>query len=108
CREEMPMLEAAQQRYPGVTFAFVNHREGRDAIRRFLDNESLQLSHVLIDPQGTVLGSLDTSALPTSLFFDANGRLVDIHRGMMTSSGLATTLKRLHLIAAQTAADNRG
>ena len=32
--------------------------------------------------------------LPTTLFFDAQGRLVDTHMGELTDAGLAVKLKR--------------
>lgn len=94
CRREMPMLEAAQERHPGITFVFANQRQGPAAIRDYLQDENLQLNHVLIDAHGAIAQSVGSRALPTTLFYDAEGNLVDTHRGMMTSASLAATLQQ--------------
>lgn len=99
CRREMPMLEAAQQRHPGVTFVFVNQRQGRLAIRDYLRDEDLQLTHVVIDEQGVIARSIGSGALPTTLFYDADGRLVDAHVGMLTAGSLAARLQQFDLPA---------
>src|SRR3546814_14561413 len=50
CRREMPVLEQAQGRYPGVVFVLVNQGEDRGTIHRYLDRAGLDLDHVLLDP----------------------------------------------------------
>lgn len=97
CRREMPMLATAQQRHPGVTFVFVNQRQGRAAIRDYLGDENLQLNHVLIDKRGTVAQMAGSGALPTTLFYDTNGTLVATHVGMLTAATLAATLQQFDL-----------
>lgn len=97
CRREMPMLEAAQRRHPGVTFVFVNQRQGRAAIRHYLQNQNLQLNHVLLDKQGAVARMVGSGALPTTLFYDADGNLVATHVGMLTAASLAATLQQFDL-----------
>lgn len=97
CRREMPMLAAAQQRHPGVAFVFVNQRQGRAAVRDYLRDENLQLNHVLLDRRGAIAQSVGSGALPTTLFYGANGRLVDSHVGMLTAASLAATLQQFNL-----------
>lgn len=94
CRREMPILAAAEQRHPGVTFVFVNQRQSRDAIRGYLHNQNLQLNHVLLDTTGAMARNTGSGALPTTLFYDAKGRLIDAHVGMLTSASLAATLQQ--------------
>src|SRR5699024_8765910 len=74
CRREMPMLEAAQQRYPNVDFIFVNQQQGAAAVQDFLAGEQLQLDHVLIDSRGVMAQMVGSRALPTTLFYNAAGR----------------------------------
>jgi hypothetical protein len=38
---------------------------------------------------------LGSTALPTTLFFNASGRLVDIHLGALSSASLASKLERI-------------
>lgn len=97
CRREMPMLAAAQQRHPGVTFVFVNQGEGPAAIRNYLENEHLQLTNVLLDSRGAVARMVGSGVLPTTLFYDADGKLTSIHVGALTAASLAATLQQFQL-----------
>ncbi|MGY0561261.1 prolipoprotein diacylglyceryl transferase family protein [Luteimonas sp. A277] len=94
CRREMPVLEDAQRRYPGVAFVLVNQGEGRDEIQTFLQQQGLVLEHILLDPHSQAMRDMGARALPTTLFFDAGGRLVDTHMGELTRASLASTLRK--------------
>lgn len=94
CIREMPVLEEAQKRYPGVNFVFANQGEHPETIRKFLMEQNLNLSHVLSDRQnrfGRVVGS---HGLPTTLFYNAQGHLVDTHMGELSRASLARSLER--------------
>jgi len=94
CIREMPVLEEAQQRYPGVNFVFANQGEHPETIRKFLMEQNLNLSHVLSDRQnnfGRVVGS---HGLPTTLFYNAQGNLVDTHMGELSRASLVRSLER--------------
>ncbi len=94
CIREMPVLEEAQQRYPNVNFVFANQGEHPETIRKFLMEQNLNLSHVLSDRQnrfGRVVGS---HGLPTTLFYNAQGHLVDTHMGELSRASLARSLER--------------
>lgn len=94
CRREMPMLAAAQQEYRNVTFVFVNQGEGRAEIERFLNQQALALDNVLLDSRGALGQAVGSMALPTTLFYDADGRLVDTHLGELSRATLARGLDR--------------
>ena len=94
CRREMPVLEEAQAKYPGVAFVLVNQGEDRGTIRDYLDAAGLELDHVLLDPHSRAMLDTGTRGLPTTLFFSAEGRLVDTHMGELTRASLADTLRR--------------
>ena len=94
CRREMPVLAKAQAKRSDVTFAFVNQGESEAVIRQYLGASSLQLDNVLLDLFSTVSQESGSRGLPTTLFFDASGRLVDTHMGELTDAGLAAKLQR--------------
>ena len=94
CRREMPVLAKAQANRSDVTFAFVNQGESESVIRQYLGTSSLQLDNVLLDLFSTVSQESGSRGLPTTLFFDASGRLVDTHMGELTDAGLAAKLQR--------------
>lgn len=95
CRAEMPVLEQAQQQYPQFHFVFVNQGESRARIAHFLQEENLNLSHVLSDVDSTVLLALQSRALPTTLFLDAQGQIVATRIGELSEASLHSFLQRL-------------
>ncbi|MBS8239910.1 TlpA family protein disulfide reductase [Marinobacter lipolyticus] len=104
CIREMPVLEEAQSRYPGVNFVFANQGEHPETIRRFLSEQNLELQHVLSDRQGGFGRATGSQGLPTTLFYNAEGKLVDSHMGELSSASLARGLERFaprHLESSQ-------
>ena len=92
CRREMPVLAAAQKQETGVRFVFVNQGEEGTTAQRYLTAAGLDLANVVIDP-GTALGrEVGSGALPTTLFYNASGRLVDTHLGPLSAASLASKL----------------
>ncbi|WP_422892214.1 prolipoprotein diacylglyceryl transferase family protein [Luteimonas dalianensis] len=94
CRREMPVLQRAQAAYPDVAFVLVNQGEDVDTISRFLLEEGLDLRDILRDPHSRTMAETGARALPTTLYFDTDGRLVDTHLGELTGASLADTLRR--------------
>ena len=95
CRREMPVLAAAQQRESGVRFVFVNQGEDAATAQRYLSAGRLGLANVLLDP-GIALGrAVGSGALPTTLFYDASGRLIDAHLGELLAASLVNKLNQL-------------
>lgn len=95
CRREMPALERAQRTTPGVAFVFANQGETAEAVSAYLKAESLVLDNVLLDPTGSVAAAAHAPGLPTTLFFDAAGHLVDRRMGELSPATLAERLERL-------------
>lgn len=97
CRREMPVLAEAQQRETAVTFVFVSQGDDAAKVQRYLSGSQLKLENVLIDA-GSELGlAIGSTALPTSLFYDASGHLVNSHVGALSTATLADKMAALHL-----------
>ncbi|OJS98817.1 TlpA disulfide reductase family protein [Marinobacter nauticus] len=94
CIREMPVLEEAQKRYPGINFVFANQGEHPETIQRFLSEQKLNLHHVLSDRQGQFGRVTGSHGLPTTLFYNAEGNLVDSHMGELSRASLARSLER--------------
>ncbi len=95
CIREMPVFEEAQQEIDDITFVFVNQGENAQHVNRFLAEHSLDLDNVLLDATnalGEVTGSM---AMPTTLFYDADGRLRNTHFGELSRATLHSGLERL-------------
>lgn len=93
CRAEMPVLAAAQARENGVRFIFVNQGESAATVQQYLSAAGLPLQHVLLDPGSRLGPAAGSSGLPTTLFYDAQGKLVDRHLGALSSVSLASKLR---------------
>ena len=100
CRREMPVLAAAQQRETGVNFVFVNQGEDGATAQDFLAEGQLGLANVLLDPAAALGREVGSGALPTTLFYDARGRLVATHLGELSAASLASKLSPLRASAA--------
>jgi thiol-disulfide isomerase/thioredoxin len=99
CRKEMPLLEEMQKKHTDVLFVLVNQGETRPTIHDFLNHMQLDLEHVLLDRQGEIGQQAGSAALPTTLFYDASGKLVDSHLGELSRATLRRALKRFDLPA---------
>ncbi len=95
CRSEMPTLAAAQAREGAVAFLFVNQGESAATVNAFLEREQLELAGVLLDPGSRLGPAVGSRALPTTLFYDASGRLVDVHIGLLNAAALNSRLGAL-------------
>lgn len=96
CRREMPVLAAAQARHPGVRFVFVNQGEPPAAVQAYLASQGLHLDQVLIDPHSTLGAGLGQRALPTTVFLDAQGRVVTQRIGELSPATLTDKLTELN------------
>ncbi len=95
CRREMPVLAAAQKQETGVTFVFVNQGETGTTAQRYFTSVGLDVANVVLDPGAGIGREVGSQGLPTTLFYAANGRLVDTHLGPLSTASLASKLARL-------------
>ena len=100
CRREMPVLAAAQRQRADVSFVFANQGEDLFTLQHYLDAGKLDLGNVVLDPRKGLGQKYGSMALPTTLFYDATGRLVDTHLGALSPASLASKLKRLQAAGA--------
>src|SRR5487761_1903777 len=95
CRRELPTLAAAQKQEHGVRFVFADQGEDARTVQRYLSAASLELDNVLLDAGAGMGRAVGSGGLPTTLFYDSKGRLVDTHVGQLTAGSLASKLDRL-------------
>jgi len=95
CHREMPVLNAAQQQFPNVQFVFINQGEDAQTIKDYLQKNALQLNAMLLDPQGITAQKTGMYGLPSTLFFNAQGQLIDTHMGELTHAALNQKIKQI-------------
>ena len=89
CRREMPALRAAQLAHPEMTFVFVNQGEAPAVIREYLRRQALVLDNVVLDNQPGMASHLGSRALPSTFFFDQDGKLVGRRVGELSAATLS-------------------
>ncbi|GAA6733631.1 TlpA disulfide reductase family protein [Thermus oshimai] len=93
CRRELPMMLRVSEETPGVRFAFVSQGEGPAVVRAFLEKEGLAGDWFLLDPETRLSEALKVQGLPTTFFFDREGRLVARHMGELSEALLRGYLR---------------
>ena len=92
CLQEMPAIEAAFQA-AGGTFAVVGVATQDDPDEAKALAGSLGVTFDLAaDPQAQLFVDAGATVLPTTLFIDADGNVVDTHVGAMDAGDLASLL----------------
>jgi len=94
CRREMPALSSAQAAHGNVHFVFANQNETADDVRKFTLAQRLELDNLLLD-RGALATEYGAPGLPTTLFFDRNGRLQRVHIGELSAPRLADYLSAM-------------
>lgn len=95
CRREMPVLAQAQAEQKEIDFVFVNVGEGPGVIRQFLNAEDLTLDNILQDRNNRLGAMTGAHVLPTTLFYNADGLLVDSHTGELSRATLRQGLDNM-------------
>lgn len=95
CRREMPAFAQAQAMNPDIAFIFLNQGESAQAANEFLTQQGLTLEHVYLDPQQQALARVGSAGLPTTLFIDAAGKVLDIRAGELSLPSLRGYLERI-------------
>ena len=95
CRAEMPVLDAARRHEKDVRFILVNQGESAAVVHAYLQREGLAAEGVWLDEALALGPAVGSRGLPTTLFFDAQGRRVDAHLGALNAAALQVRLRRL-------------
>ena len=98
CRREMPVLKSAQQAHPEIEFVFVNQGESAETVERYLATQGLHMRNVVIDPAKQLSARTGSSGYPTTLFYDAKGRLATRHMGELSAATLKEKINQLRNI----------
>ncbi len=94
CRREMPMFAQAGVRWPQVRFLLLNQGDEPDLVADYLRRNGLEAADVLLDPGSEAMRATGAKVLPTTLFYDADGRLRDLHVGELSAAALTDRLQR--------------
>ena len=94
CRREMPMMTELAANTPGVDFVFANQGDSNGQILGFRTREGLPLDGMVRDPQSRLMSALGAFGLPTTMVFDAEGRLVAAQAGEVSRAALTGMIEK--------------
>jgi thiol-disulfide isomerase/thioredoxin len=95
CRAEAPELSAAAARFRGkVQFIGVNAQDDRGGAADYIGQYGLPYPSVF-DPSNAIAVSYGLYSPPSTLFFDANGNLVDTVPGQLSPEDLQRQIRRI-------------
>lgn len=101
CKAEAPVLRDAMAAHPDVTFLGVDHIDKRENGEAFLREEDLAFDATLFDVAGDIALNIGSRGMPTTAFFDHEGRLLYTHTGVVTEQMLAQRLADLEAAASR-------
>ena len=92
CRAEMEVFEQAQQAYPHVRFVMLNQGESKAEVAAFIEAEGYQFDSLWLDMEGRMGHWFGQSALPVTLVFNKEGKLLNGRMGAMSAATLEQLL----------------
>ena len=95
CHREMPVLAQAQKDFKQINFVMLNQGESAEKVQAYLTKNKFSFQHILLDPQGELAKEMKMFGLPSTLFFNAQGQLVDRHMGELSPAMLQQYLKKI-------------
>ena len=88
CVAEMPDFEAVHQDVgDDVAFLGLNMQDGPDSGRRLVEQTGITYD-VGRDPDGILFQAFGGIAMPTTVFVDADGQVVEVYSGALTADAL--------------------
>lgn len=93
CRREMPML-ASFENDPRVQILLINQGESLLAVERYLIDQQLEFNLPLLDPEQKAMNHFASPGLPATLFYSAEGQLVDRHFGELSRAQIEQFIRR--------------
>ena len=95
CVREMPALREAQQRYPQTQFLWVNQQEKPEVAMQAARGFGLPDAQVLLDTRNAMAEVAGSRALPTTLFYDAQGQLQGLRVGELSAASLEEFMQKI-------------
>jgi cytochrome c biogenesis protein CcmG, thiol:disulfide interchange protein DsbE len=95
CREELPVLVAAQRRHAGLRLVGIDTRDGERQARDLLAQVGGDPATSVVDPDGTLAASWHVAGVPETFLVDAGGTVRARHLGPVEERWLDAAVARL-------------
>jgi cytochrome c biogenesis protein CcmG/thiol:disulfide interchange protein DsbE len=84
CREELPVLVAAQRAHTGLRLVGIDTRDGERQARQLLADVGGEPGSSVVDPDGALAASWDVAGVPETFVVDAGGTVRARHLGAVS------------------------
>lgn len=91
CERELPLLFAAAEANPEITFLGIDHQDRREDGEAFVEEQGFPFA-TIYDFEGDVAFAVGARGMPTTVVFDHDGRMVGRIIGEATESSLEDLL----------------
>lgn len=95
CRREMPLLVEAQKTHKDIAFVFINEDSNLGDALFFARQMKMSTDRIVADPGNSMMRMFRTGALPTTLYYSRDGKLVSTHVGGLSEAMLTRELQGL-------------
>ena len=95
CVREMPAFDEVAGEATGVQIIGVNIFDTPADAQAFAADLGVQYPQ-FSDPDGELSTALEVSGYPATAFFDADGKLLELHQGELTADELRSAIARLY------------
>jgi thiol-disulfide isomerase/thioredoxin len=94
CRAELPAFDDVARRVDGVDIVGINVGDAGPDAAELVEELGLSFTQAL-DPNATVQQALRITGMPSTIFVDADGEILQIHAGELEADELETLLSDL-------------
>lgn len=94
CRAELPAFDGVASRVEGVDIVGINVGDSGPDAAELVDELGLSFTQVL-DPNATVQQALRITGMPSTIFVDADGEILQVHAGELETEELESLLADL-------------
>ena len=96
CREELPLIEATQQKHQGEDLVVlgVNAGDAPEIAQAFVSENHLTFP-IVLDSTSDVARAYQVRGIPTSVFINSDGQIVNRHSGVFTERILSGYLNNI-------------
>lgn len=98
CKEELPFFENLAREHPEIAVIGVNLQESPEAARKYWENGGYTFP-TLLDPTSELKRRFDVFTQPTTIFLNADGKILSKKNGPLTEEELA---ERVHDLTGKT------
>jgi len=94
CRAELPAFDDVSQRVQGAEIIGINTGDSGADAAELVEELNLSFTQVL-DPNASVQAALRITGMPSTIFVDAQGEIVEVHSGELDVEELEAKLSEL-------------